>query len=112
MAFKIEIKDYSQKVIDAINNGKLPLALESIGAECENYAREDCPVDTGRLRNSITHKVVKADKAVYVGTNVEYAVIQEYGDFHHTVGKKHYLRDAAANHADHYKNILKAALNS
>lgn len=46
-------------------------ALESIGMTAEAYASLYCPVDTGRLRASITHMV--DDDAVYIGTNVEYA---------------------------------------
>lgn len=111
-SFNIEVKDYSADVLKALMNDNLPKALEAIGHECEGYAKANCPVDTGALRNSITNEVRIMDKAVYVGTNVVYAARQEFGDYHHTVGKKHYLRDAAANHADHYKQILKAALDS
>ena len=32
-------------------------ALEAIGLTAERYAKADCPVDTGRLRNSISHAV-------------------------------------------------------
>lgn len=110
--FDIKVNDYSQQVLNALNNGKLPTALAAIGEECVGYAQDDCPVDTGNLRSSITKKVVNEDKAVYVGTNVEYGVYVEYGDYAHAVGKKHFLRDAAANHADHYEEILKAALDS
>lgn len=105
-----EIKnDYSDKVIAEMKE-RLVVALEAVGEECEGYAKADCPVDTGRLRDSIAHKVKKDEYSVYIGTNVEYATVQEFGDFNHKVGKKHYLKDAAANHADHYKAVLKAAL--
>ena len=30
-------------------------ALETIGGKAESYAKRLCPVDTGNLRNSITH---------------------------------------------------------
>lgn len=108
----MKIDDHTKEVLDMLYYTKLPEALKAIGMECEGYAKANCPVDTGRLRNSITHEVKLADRAVYVGTNVEYAERQEFGDYHHKVGKKHYLRDAAADHADHYKEILKAALDS
>lgn len=35
----------------------LPYMLMSIGEEVEGYAKEDCPVDTGLLHNSITYAV-------------------------------------------------------
>ena len=31
-------------------------ALEIIGGKAESYAKKLCPVDTGNLRNSITHQ--------------------------------------------------------
>lgn len=107
----VTVKDNSAEVLKELEE-KAVMALSAIGQECEGYAKDDCPVDTGNLRNSITNQVVESEKAVYIGTNVEYAVYVEYGDQNHKTGKKHFLRDAAANHADHYESILKAALNS
>jgi len=107
----VKISDHSDKVIAAMKD-KVLLGLKSIGAEAEGYAKDDCPVDTGRLRNSIANEVVDSENAVYIGTNVEYAPYVEYGDYKHTTGKNHFLRDAAANHGDHYKAIMEAALKS
>lgn len=45
--------------------------LEQIGLLAEGYAKKLCPVDTGRLRNSITHEQSGDDE--YIGSNVEYA---------------------------------------
>ena len=39
--------------------------------------QKSCPVDIGRLRNSITHSLNKGDKSVSIGTNVEYAIYVE-----------------------------------
>lgn len=52
-------------------------ALEKVGLFVEGRAKLLTPVDTGRLRDSIDHKV--KDKSVIVGTNVEYASHVEYG---------------------------------
>ena len=52
-------------------------ALEKIGQKSVDYAKLACPVDTGRLRSSITHAV--GDNEVIVGTNVEYAIYVELG---------------------------------
>ena len=52
-------------------------SLEQIGLLIEGDAAEKCPVDTGRLANSITHQV--DDKSVSVGTNVEYGKYVEFG---------------------------------
>lgn len=43
----------------------------------ENEAKRKCPVDTGQLRQSITHNV--EDNVGTIGTNVEYAPYVEYG---------------------------------
>ena len=43
----------------------------------ENTAKMYCPVDTGQLRNSITHMVT--DNVGYIGTNVKYAPYVEFG---------------------------------
>ena len=48
-------------------------ALIAIGMTAETHAKEECPVDTGRLRNSITHEVDMSDQAAIIGSNVEYA---------------------------------------
>lgn len=110
--FSMTIKDNSAEVLSAMKSQVL-LALESIGEEAEGYAKENCPVDTGRLRNSIAHQVVESEKAVYIGTNVEYAPYVEYGDnATHKTGGAHFLRDAATEHGEHYKQIMEAALNS
>ena len=63
----VQIISNSAEVLAAMREQVL-LGLESIGQECEGYAKDDCPVDTGRLRNSITHDVVDSENAVYVGT--------------------------------------------
>lgn len=90
-------------------NLKLSLALKLIGQKAEGYAKDDCPVDTGRLRNSISNKVDGND--VYIGTNVEYAPYVEFGDkMHHENGKAHFLRDAATTHGTEYKAIAELVL--
>lgn len=43
----------------------------------EATAKQNCPVDTGRLRGSITHDVNNGEGKV--GTNVEYANFVEFG---------------------------------
>ena len=103
--------DNSQEVLEAARK-QILIALESIGQEAEGYAKDDCPVDTGRLRNSIAHDVDESEPAAYIGTNVEYAIYVEYGDYNHKVGKNHFLRDAASTHGEHYKAIMEAAMKS
>jgi hypothetical protein len=50
---------------------RIEQALIAIGLTAETYAKRDCPVDTGRLRNSISHTY--DEDSAYIGSNVEYA---------------------------------------
>lgn len=68
--FVFEFEDNSGEILQAFENA-VQRGLEAIGETAEGYAKDDCPVDTGRLRNSITNQV--KDEEVYIGSNVEYA---------------------------------------
>ena len=105
-------EDNTEKVLQAMEKA-IAKALEEIGLSAEGDAKDLCPVDTGRLRNSITHIVNKNEKAVYIGTNVEYAVYVELNDeAKHEVGQAHFLRDAARNNGDNYVLIIKGELQN
>lgn len=45
----------------------------------QSGARRRSPVDTGRLRNSITHELAADELSARIGTNVEYAPHVEFG---------------------------------
>ena len=68
----VKITDNSKQVLAGLN-ANVARALEAVGLTVEAYAKLNCPVDTGRLRGSITHEVEESKKVVHVGTNVEYA---------------------------------------
>lgn len=107
---KLELQaDNSEAVKNALNQA-LVRALEKIGWLAEGYAKRLCPVDTGRLRNSIAHKVDEGEKAVYIGTGVEYAPYVELG----ARGRKErpYLRPAARDHMDEYTKVVEKELES
>lgn len=106
MAIKVKITDNSDKFLNALPE-QIEQALIAIGITAEGYAKRECPVDTGRLRNSISH--ARDDNAAYIGTNVEYAAYVELGTSR--MKPRPYLRPAAENHADEYKEIVKAALH-
>lgn len=80
-------------------------ALEIIGGKAETNVKAITPVDTGNLRNSITHKREES-KAVYIGTNVEYAPFVELGTV--KMKAKPYLRPGIENNMSDYEKILKA----
>ena len=103
----IQFTDNSKEVLEEMAV-KIAAALEAIGGQAELYAKEECPVDTGRLRNSISHAT--DDDTAYIGTNVEYAPEVEYRDMNHKTGKAHFLRDAASTHGDEYKQITQDIL--
>lgn len=131
---EVKVTDNSKIFINAKNEAVLR-ALEAIGLTAERHAKEKCPVDTGRLRNSITHATsafsgqstyddnighsfsdgaAKGEAefgAVYIGTNVEYAQFIEEGSSKNRKAH-HFLRDAAQNHADEYKRIVEANLKN
>lgn len=50
----------------------------------ESQAKRLCPVDTGRLRSSITHRLAHDSRGLYalVGSNVVYAPFVELGTRH------------------------------
>ena len=108
MAIDVKITDNSDKFLDALSE-QLEQALTAIGLTAESYAKKDCPVDTGRLRNSITHEVRMDENATYIGSNVEYAAFVEMGTTR--MKARPYLRPAATNHTEEYKNLIKQALS-
>lgn len=83
-------------------------ALTRIGLQAETYAKRECPVDTGNLRNSITNAV--DDKSAYVGTNVEYAPYVELGTSR--AKAQPFLKPAATEHTDVYKRIVEDELKN
>ncbi len=99
----VTVKDNSASVKAQYDAAK-KRSIEMIGLTAEGYAKKACPVDTGRLRNSITHET--DDNAAYIGTNVEYAPHVEFGTLHQQA--QPYLRPAATEHASTYKSIINA----
>ena len=88
---------------------KKAIALEIIGGKAESYAKKACPVDTGRLRNSITHAQESEDTEV-IGTNVEYAPYVELGTSR--MSARPFLRPAAEGHTAEYIAILKTIMGN
>ena len=94
-------KDNTAEVLSALERAK-KRGLEAIGLTAEGHAKKETPVDTGRLRNSVSHTT--DDEAAYIGTNVEYAPYVELG----ARGRqgKHMLQRAASEHTDEYKRLM------
>lgn len=100
-------KDNTDEVLAALENAK-KRGLEAIGLTAEGHAKKETPVDTGRLRNSISHAT--DDEAAYIGTNVEYAPYVELG----ARGRegKHMLQRAATEHTDEYKRLMEDSMKN
>lgn len=138
VTFESHLKEYKSAFDKAVAQ-----AMSAIGRKGTTYARKGTPVDTGRLRNSITWATFKRQSQTYtykdnkkakgkkdheqrtyideigsgvekgevvIGTNVEYAKpIEEGSSTRHAA---HMLRNAVANHADEWKNILETSMKA
>lgn len=89
-------------------DGAIARALEVIGLVAEGYAKRLCPVDTGRLRSSISH--ARDEDSAYIGTNVEYAPYVEFGTSRQKA--RPYLKPAATEHGDEYREIVEQELKN
>ena len=100
-------KDNTDEVLSKMEKA-IERGLEAIGLTAEGHAKKETPVDTGRLRNSISHTV--EDRAAYIGTNVEYAPYVELG----ARGRagRHMLQRAASEHTDKYKQLMEDSMKN
>lgn len=103
----MRITDRSDEVIAEMHS-KIETALDGVGLLAEGNAQALAPVDTGRLRDSITHVV--DDNAVTIGTDVEYAAYVELGTSKHA--EQPYLRPALADHLQEYRELIYNTLKS
>ena len=130
---EIKFDDNSQKILDEFHAAALR-ALERCGSQAEGYAKDLAPVDTGNLRNSISHKVDDGEPAVYIGSNTSYAPYVELatgiyaeggrptpwvyqdanGNWHWTRGNpaQPFLAPAVKDHQQTYRNIIEDELQN
>ena len=104
----VKITDNTDKFKDAMTDA-VARALEAVGIQAEGYAKlelENDPrrIDTGNLRNSITH--VTGEDAVYIGTNVEYGIYVHEGTVN--MGANRFLKNAVEKNASEYGEIIKS----
>lgn len=127
------IIDNSKEIKEAAIEAALS-ALEECGLVGEGFAKKLCPVDTGNLRNSITHAVDPQERAVYIGTNNEYGPYVELGtgkyydggrktpwvyedakgNFHMTHGQRAqpYLKPAVAENGEVFRGIIESRMSN
>ena len=132
---EIKLDDNSKEVLRVFGIAT-ERGLDAIGATAERYAKKDCPVDTGRLRNSITHATQNYNGqgaytdnegrafydatarrspergTVYIGTNVEYGPAVELGTSRSKKGPRPFLRPAASNHGSEFSKIMEESLKN
>lgn len=129
--------DNSDRVLNELERN-VQAALEACGQQAVSHAKQNITaasrVDTGAMRNSVNHRVNTAEGVLYVGTNQEYAIYNEYGTGiytdggrgrktpwryvdakgvgHWTHGMKpiHFLKNAIANNVNEYKSIIEEYL--
>ena len=129
---QIRLEDHSAEVYKELE-AACQRALEKCGLVAEGHAKKMCPVDTGNLRNSITHTVTDSgERAAYIGTNSEYGVYVECGtgvyypggrqtprlyqdakgNWHLTHGQRAqpFIKPAVAEHGEQYRKIIEAEL--
>lgn len=128
--FDMQMDDHTKEVLQALQTGA-EKAMEMCGLVAEGYAKALCPVDTGQLRNSITHVYSRDGEKheEHIGTNVEHGPYVEFGtgiyydgggrqspwtyqdrngEWHMTNGQRAqpYLRPAIADHLAEYQQII------
>lgn len=123
----IEITDNSGLAVEELRTACVR-ALEKCGLVGEVYAKQLCLVDTGNLRNSITHVVDISELLCRIGSNSEYApyvelgtgiyypggrqtpwfYVDAHGRGHLTHGQRAqpYLKPAVADHVPQYEGII------
>lgn len=109
----IRINDHSAEYLKDVSNA-LDAALEAVGIHVEGEAKEELEntprrIDTGNLRNSITHEVVDAEKAVYVGTNVEYGIYVHEGTS--KMAPNRFLKNAVERNKEQITDYIKKSLS-
>lgn len=108
-------EDNTKYVTEAIDHA-LAEALDEIGQKVVNDAQQICPVDTGRLRNSISYKLggggfsfpgmgASVGHEVTVGSDVEYAAYVELGTSR--TPAQPFLGPAARKNAGNYRDVIK-----
>lgn len=103
----IKLELHTDEILDALDE-QIEAALTAVGMQAETYAKQLVPVDTGRLRNSLTYEVDTSNKAVIIGSGVEYAPFVEQGASKRRA--KPYLRPAIIDYKDDYKQIVESIL--
>ena len=88
---------------------KAETALEAVGIHLEGEAKDELEnsprrVDTGRLKNSISHAYSSSEVAEYIGTNVEYAPYVHEGTI--KMAPNRFLKNAIERNEDQVRSYI------
>ena len=131
--------DNSEAVLQELST-KLEAILEAWGIQgvgaVQDIITSESRIDTGAMRNGISHQVDLNDQSVLIGTNVEYAIYHELGtgiyleggggrqtpwayqdangEWHRTRGIKpiHMLKNGVSGSVENFKSIANDILKS
>lgn len=140
MALEFEIRaDNSGDVLRELES-KIEVILEAWGIQgvgaVQDIITAESRIDTGAMRNSISHQVEMGEQAVYIGTDIEYAIYHELGtgiyleggggrqtpwayqdangEWHRTRGMKpiHMIKNGVSGSVNEFKSIANDILKS
>lgn len=111
----IVFNDNLSEVLNALDSA-FEVGLAKIGAAAQGYAKDNTPVRTGTLRDSIGVEVKPDEKAVYIGTMTDKFPEKPYGQYVElgSRGRQgvHMLKRAATEHTKEYKELLEDAMKN
>ena len=84
MGSKVIFEDYTIQCINAMDD-RINAALEECGGEMVSAVKRNSRVDTGRTKNSFQYKVDDSTHTVYIGSNADNAVGEEFGTGEHAL---------------------------
>ena len=115
MARGIEIRLGADRTAETIErtNAAIMRALEACGQHLAGEAQDELEnpprrVDTSNLKNSMSHRTIESEKAVYVGTNVSYGIYVHEGT--RRMDPNHFLKNAFERNTAQVEQKLREAL--
>ena len=111
----IVFTDNIEEVLRALD-GAIETGLVKIGAAAQGYAKDNTPVRTGTLRDSIGVEVKPDEKAAYIGTMVDKFPDKPYGKYVELGARGrpgvHMLQSAASEHGSEYKQLMEDSMKN
>ena len=109
----IEIKDNTGDVRRAIEEAG-PRIMEAIGLHLQGEAADELEndprrVDTGDLKNSITH-IVQGNDTVYIGTNISYGIYVHEGT--RRMAPNRFLKNAVEKNSSQIMDFIENGLKN